>query len=96
MTEAEEARIRDLQDQWDMLCQEARLIAMMPIEKWLEDLDHAETVGPFIDPTLMRDYLYSGKGEVLKKVMRAALHLKKAVNEVQPYLAALRARTEGE
>lgn len=78
-----------LVEQWDLLMNHARWIAIMPIEQWLEAFERAETLGPVLDPTLFRDYLYSGKGDVIKSIMHAALPLKKAVLEAQPKLAEM-------
>jgi hypothetical protein len=81
--------IRMLTEQWTLLMNYARWIAIMPIEEWLEAFELAETTGPILDPTLFRDYLYSGKGDVIKSIMRAALPLKKAVLDAQPKLAEM-------
>jgi len=74
---------RELWVQWDLLLGQAAIIAEMPIEKWLDDFDRAETLGPILDPTLYRSYLYSKKGDVLKAVFNAALTLKRAVLEAR-------------
>jgi hypothetical protein len=73
-----------LTDGFNLICSQARLIAMLPIEDWLEALEHAEAIGPFIDPTKYRQYLYSEKPEIIKKILRAALELKRVMEEVQP------------
>jgi hypothetical protein len=49
---------------------QGKMIALLPIEKWLEDLEHADVVGPFLDPTLYREYLRSGRDKMLKSVAR--------------------------
>lgn len=84
MTDSE--KIATLQLGWDLMMNYARAIAHLPIDEWLDALNKAEDVAPFIDPTLYRDYIYSHKGDVLKKIMRAALELKRTVEEVQPQL----------
>lgn len=81
--------IRTLTDGWDLLMNTARMIAMLPVEQWIEGLDRAETVAPIVDPTLYREYIYSGKGEIILSVMKAALVLKKAVLNAQPKLAEM-------
>ena len=76
----------DLMEGWNLLFTYAKVIAMLPIEEWQRALAHAESVAPIIDPTLFREYLYSKKPEIIKKVMDAALQLKIAVLSVQPEL----------
>lgn len=71
------------QADYELLLQWSALIAMLPIDEWLGDLEHAESVAPVLDPTMYRDYIYSKKPEVLKKIMRAALELKRTVEEQQ-------------
>jgi hypothetical protein len=86
----DEEAIQVLTEGWDLLFNNARLIAMLPIEQWVEGLERAESAAPVLDPTLYRDYIYSGKGEIIISVMRAALTLKNAVLEAQPKLAEMR------
>lgn len=76
------------QADYELLLQWSALIAMLPIDQWLEDLEHAESIAPVLDPTLYRDYIYSAKPEVLKKVMHAALSLKRTVEEAQQDILA--------
>lgn len=71
---------------FELLCSQARIIAMLPLEDWLSALELAETIGPVLDPTLYRDYLYSQKPEILKEIIRAAIPLKKAVLKAQPFI----------
>lgn len=68
---------------WDFVFRQGAMIALMPIEDWLTALDRAETVGPILDPTLYRDYLQSGKGEVIKDVLHAALAFKRVIVAAQ-------------
>lgn len=74
---------------FNYVCNLSRLIAMMPIEDWIKALDHSESVGFFIDPTLYKKYIFSKKPEVLKKILWAALELKRTVQEVQPDVIAV-------
>ena len=76
-----------VRDGYEFLCSQARLIAMLPLEQWQADLDHAEAVGPLLDPTIYRDYLESGKGEILKSILRPAIELKRAVLAAQSRIA---------
>ena len=78
--------IETLMAGFDVVCQNARMIAMMPIEDWLEALEKGEAIAPFVDPSLYLRYVYSKKPEALKKVLRAALDLKRAVQSIQPDL----------
>ncbi len=79
--------IRTLIDGFDILCNQAKIITMFPIEEWLETLEKGETIAPYIDPTLYRQYIYSRKPELLKKVLKAALELKRTMLEMQPEVA---------
>lgn len=68
---------------WSFVFQQGAMIALMPIEEWLEALDRADTVAPIIDPTKYREYLYSGKGPIIKSVLSAALVFKQAILKAQ-------------
>lgn len=81
---SDDEAIRTLTEGWDLLMNYSRLIALLPIDDWLEALEKAETVAPFVDPTMYRSYLYSGKSDVIKKIMRSALELKRTMEEIQP------------
>jgi len=80
----ENEKLQKLVAGYELLCNYSRMIALLPIDEWLEELEHAETVSAILDPTLYRDYIYSDKAKVLKKIMQAALELKRAVEEAQP------------
>ncbi len=73
----------DFKTGFDVLMSQVRIIGMLPVERWLEELEHSESVAPILDPTLYRNYLYSGKGDVIKKILRAALELKRTLEECQ-------------
>jgi hypothetical protein len=62
----------------------ARIIAMLPLEEWLNLLNRAESIGPIVDPTLFREYIYSDKPKILKSIIEAAIPLKRAVLAAQP------------
>lgn len=79
---------------FELLCTQARLIAMFPLEEWQEAFRRAETVAPLVDPTLYRDYIYSKKPEIIKEIIAAALALKRVVLKHQPTIAAMRERGE--
>jgi hypothetical protein len=84
VSKEESKKAKELIMGYELLCNYSRMIAMLPIDQWIDDLEHVETVAPFIDPTLYLEYLYSDKGKVLKKILHAALNLKRVVEEVQP------------
>lgn len=87
MKDAEAVKLT--QEGFELLCSHARIIAMLPLEDWLQALEHAETVGPILDPTLYREYLYSKKPEILKGIIRAAITLKQEVLKAQPVIRDL-------
>lgn len=75
--------IEGLQAGWTAVFQQGAVVALFPIEDWLAALERAENLGPFVDPTLYREYLYSGKGEIIKDVLSAALVFKQAIVKAQ-------------
>lgn len=78
-------KVREMQDGWSLLIGQARIIAMLPLERWLEQFEKAETLGPILDPTLYRDYIYDPeeRGELLKGLIRAAIPLKREILNIQ-------------
>ena len=72
---------------FEFLCNQARLIAMLPLEEWRSALNRAESIGPFIDPTLFIQYNNSSKPRILKDVIDAAIALKRVVLKHQPEVA---------
>ena len=82
---ARQDTIGNLQQGWDLLFQQAGIIALLPLEEWLSSLEKAEEAAPFIDPTLYRNYIYDPekKGESIKSVIRAAIALKKEICSLQ-------------
>ena len=72
-----------LQAGYEMLLTWSRNIAMLPLEEWQNQLERAETLGPILDPTLFRKYLYSNKPDILKSILNAAIPLKQAVLKAQ-------------
>lgn len=67
----------------EMVMTQGSLIAMFPVEKWLADLERQDTVAPILDPTAYREYLYSGRREMLLEVLGAAVALKSAIVKAQ-------------
>jgi hypothetical protein len=84
VTKSDKQKLQELIYGYELVCNYSRMIAMLPIDKWIEQLEHAESLGPILDPTLYLEYLYSDKGKVLKKILHAALELKRVVEEAQP------------
>lgn len=81
----------ELKAQYEMalglLFSQCRILATLPLEEMLSQLDRAETVAPFIDPTLMQQYLASPNGPIIKELLRAAIGVKAVVMKHQPTAA---------
>lgn len=60
-----------------LLISQGRIFVMLDIEGFIEAIDRAETVGPFIDPTLFRTA--SDRLELVKTLAYGALAFKNAV-----------------
>jgi hypothetical protein len=67
----------------EFLMTQGAMLAMLPMEKWLEELNHSETIAPFLDPTLYRDYIYSGRDNLIKGVLEAGIGFKRAIKKAQ-------------
>lgn len=80
--------VRETQEGWAFVMQQGALLALMPIEDWLTAFERAETLGPILDPTLYRNYLYSSKGDVIKEVLAAAMVFKRAILKAQKDVAS--------
>ena len=80
---SEKEAVETLSEGFNYVCNLSRMIAMMPIEDWLEKLEFGEVGASILDPTLFKQYLHSKKPEILKKILRAALELKRTIQEVQ-------------
>lgn len=76
------------QNGWTIVFQQGAILALLPIEEWLKAFTRAESIGPILDPTLYRSYTYSGKGEVIKDVLEAALVFKQAIIKAQTQVTA--------
>ncbi len=65
-----------------LLLNQAGVVAMLPLEKFIRSINYADSVGPILDPTLYQKVLY-GRGadnwKTIKEIAEAALELKKAV-----------------
>lgn len=67
----------------EFLCGQGAVLAMLPMERWLRELEHAEAVGAILDPTLYRKYLWSGREGMTKDILRAAIEFKHAIQRAQ-------------
>lgn len=67
----------------EFVMSQGAMLAMLPLEKWLADLERQDTIGPILDPTMYREYLYSGRREMLLEVLSAAVALKSAIVKAQ-------------
>jgi hypothetical protein len=78
-------KIEQMQLGFDLLLNAARTISMLPLREWLDAFNRAETLGPFLDPTLYREYLFDKqrRGETLKELIQLALPLKNKFVELQ-------------
>jgi hypothetical protein len=75
--------IQATQDGWTFVFQQGAMLALMPIEEWLEAFDRAEAIAPITDPTLYRDFIYDSKGEIIKDILKGALVFKQAIIKAQ-------------
>ena len=65
------------------ICTLGSIAVDWPIEEMLKSLELAETLGPFADPTLYREYQSSAKAQAIKPLLESALRFKKAVATAQ-------------
>lgn len=81
--------IETMQEGWTLLISQAKIIAMLPLEEWLEAFARAETLGPILDPTLYRGYIYDkdNKSELIQDLIRAAIPLKREILKLQKKFA---------
>ncbi len=63
-----------------MIISLVRQTTMLPLAEFLNAIEQAETLGPIIDPTLYRDYLYKGGKENLDLLKQFAEQLLKIKN----------------
>lgn len=70
------------------LLTQGAMIAELPIEDWIDQLNRADATGPILDPTLYREYIYSGRDQMLKSVLSAALGYKRAILKAQQEVVA--------
>lgn len=78
----------NFKDGFTLLIIQGKMIALMPLEQWLEDFERADTTGPILNPTLYRDYIYSGRDVMIKEVLRGAIQLKSAILKAQDDILA--------
>jgi len=68
---------------FDFIITQGKMLSLLPLEKWLEDYERVDTTGPIFQPTLYRQYIYSGRDGMIKDVLRAAVSLKAAILKAQ-------------
>lgn len=70
----------------------ARAVEDQPLAELLRAIDLAETVGPFVDPTLYQQYLYGGGRETNQLLRDIAEHLIEVQKLVRAQKPAIRER----
>jgi hypothetical protein len=88
VSEQQKQEIVSMQDGLNFILSQGALFTLFPIEDWLDGLRRADTIAPILDPTLYRDYLYSGKGELITDLLTAALAFKRAILKAQEQVKA--------
>ncbi len=58
-----------------MIINLVRQVSLLPLAEFLNAIEHAETIGPFVDPTLYQQYLFKGGKENLDALKQFAEHL---------------------
>jgi hypothetical protein len=81
-------KLQITQEGFETLCLWARNIALLPLEEWDEALEKAESIGYIINPTLYREFIYSKKALFIRRLIKAAIPLKKLILEAQPLAKA--------
>jgi hypothetical protein len=75
--------INVMTDGWSFVMQQGAMLALMPIEDWIEALDNANTLAPVLDPTLYLKSVYSDKPRLIREVLEGAMVFKRAILKVQ-------------
>lgn len=84
-----------MQTALDLLVTQARMFEMLGPQRLLDGLEHSEAVAPILDPTLCRAYLYSGKPELIKRILRSAVHFQNETLAAAGELLELQQEGEG-
>lgn len=82
MPQLDEAAM-DFKEAFEFVLRQGAMLAMLPLEDWLAGLERADAIGPILDPTLYREYLWSGRDQLTKDVLRAAIQFKAAILRAQ-------------
>lgn len=69
----------DMQMIIDLLITQAKMFEVLPMQRELDGLQRADSVATILDPTLYRDYLYSGKGPHIKRILQAGVNFQREV-----------------
>lgn len=71
----------------DQVVQFSAMVALIDLGSFLEAMYRAETLGPILDPTLYRTFLYNARArhnlEVVKELAEALLKVKRIVEREQ-------------
>ncbi len=67
----------------DLTMNMARMVQLIPTTDMLMALDRAETLGPFIDPTLYQKYLYKSDGEDIKRIIEGLDKFRRVVEGIK-------------
>ena len=82
----------DEEDWTHLMCSHPLLLGLisdLPVEQALSDLSFAESIGPIINPTLAKEYIYSRKGDELKDILNALIRVKTiALDQIEASLDA--------
>ena len=65
--------VEEYRDNLELILSAARLVSIVDVPKMLADIAHADTVGPFLDPTLWQANHH--KMEEDRELLKAALPL---------------------
>lgn len=80
--------VASMMEGFEFVMRQGAMLALLPIEEWLAAFDRADAIAPILDPTLYREYLYSGKAKILLEVLNAALVFKQAIVQAQEQVKA--------
>lgn len=82
----------DFKEGVEFLMTQGAMLAMLPIEEWLADFNHADSVAHVMDPTMYRKYIFSGRDVMIKQVLESALRYKEVILKAQQDVVAGRIR----
>ena len=68
---------------FELLIRQASIIYMLPLEEWRDGLNRADTVVPFLDPTLYLQASRNPKVRFIRDVIDAAIPLKAVIEKAR-------------